>query len=40
MASNPKYQYVDMDKVRETQKEALEDFADRVSDFAQGTAKE
>ena len=40
MASNPKYQYVDMDNLRETQKEALEDFADRVSDFAQGTAKE
>jgi len=40
MAGNPKYQYADMDKLRETQKEALEDFASRVSDFAQGTAKE
>ena len=40
MASNPKYQYADMDKLRETQKEALEDFASRVSDFAKGTAKE
>lgn len=29
-----------MDKLRETQKEALEDFADRVSNFVQGTAKE
>ena len=40
MAGNPKYQYADMDKLRETQKEALEDFASRVSDFAKGTAKE
>ena len=40
MAGNPKYQYADMDKLRETQKEALEDFASWVSDFAKGTAKE
>ena len=40
MASNPKYKYADWQELHGAQKEALEDFASRVSDFAEGTAKE
>jgi len=39
LASNPKYQYADMDKVRETQKEALEDFASRIKSTGIGAIK-
>ena len=40
MTGNPKYQYADWRELHGAQKEALEDFASRVSDLAKGTAKE